>query len=65
MHAGLGGVPPAQCLGLQQFLLCILLPSESIAPPPDTTTSLMARYLLIKIWLPGNNWQTGIMMHVG
>ena len=41
-----------QCLGLQLF--CILLPSGLIAPPPDTTTPLMARYLLIKIWLPGN-----------
>ena len=25
--------------------------------PPDTTTPLLARYLLIKIWLPGNGLQ--------
>ena len=35
-----------QCLRLQLF--CFLLPSRTIAPPPDTTTPLMARYLLIK-----------------
>ena len=47
-----------QCLGLQLF--CSLLPSGSIAPPPDTTTPFLARYLLIKIWLPGNGLQIQI-----
>ena len=36
---------------------CSLLPSGSNAPSPDTTTPLLARYLLIKIWLPGNRLQ--------
>ena len=49
-------------LGLQ--LSCSLLPSGSIAPPPNTTTSLLARYLLIKIWLPGNRLQTHMHTHI-
>ena len=47
-----------QCLELQLF--CILLPSGSITPPPWHHHPLVARYLLIKIWLPGNR----IQMHV-
>ena len=33
---------------------------EPLLHPPDTTTPLLARYFLIKIWLPGNRLQTGI-----
>ena len=51
-----------QCLGLQLF--CSLLPSGSVAPPPDTTTPLLARYLLIKIWLPGNGLQMCNVHHI-
>ena len=31
-----------------------LQPFGSIAPPSFTATLLVGRYLLIKIWLPGN-----------
>ena len=34
---------------------------DPLLHPPDTTTSLLARYLLIKIWLPGNRLR---LLHV-
>ena len=30
---------------------------DPLLHPPDTTTPLLARYFLIKIWLPGNRLQ--------
>ena len=47
-----GRVPP-----VSGTIFCSLLPSGSIAPSPDTTTPLLARYFLIKTWLPGNRLQ--------
>ena len=31
---------------------------DPLLHPPDTTTPLLARYFLIKIWLPGNRLQS-------
>ena len=36
---------------------------DPLLHPPDTTTPLLARYLLIKIWLPGNRLQTHMHAH--
>ena len=41
-----------QCLGL---LVCCH--PDPLLHPPDTTTPLLARFLLIEIWLPGNRLQ--------
>ena len=45
-------VPP---VSENYFVFCCHL--DSLLHLPDTTTPLMARYLLIKIWLPGHRIQ--------
>ena len=42
---------------VEVHLFCILLQQGFIASPPGTATPLLARYLLIEIWLPGNKIQ--------
>ena len=50
-----------QCLGLQLFCVICCHP-DPLLHPPDTTTPLLAKYLLIKIWLPGNRLQMYMYM---
>ena len=49
-----GGTRP--CWDYNYFVVCCH--PDLLLHPPDTTTPLLARYLLIKIWLPGNRLQT-------
>ena len=50
-HSMHGRVP----LVYNYFVVCCH--PDPLLHPPDTTTPLLARYLLIKIWLPGNGLQ--------
>ena len=56
---GTGGTQPMvecpQCLGLQLLNFVSYCHPYPLLHPPNTTTPLMARYLLIKIWLPANS----------
>ena len=51
-----------QCLGVILFVFCCHL--DPLLHPPDTTTLLMARYLLTKVWLPGNRVGSVILVTV-
>ena len=64
-----------QCLGLldawssapsvwdyNYFVVCCH--PDPLLHPPDTTTPLLARYLLIKIWLPGNGLQISVHLYM-
>ena len=47
------------CLYSVQIVVVCCHP-DPLLHPPDTTTPLLARYLLIKIWLPGNILQVPV-----
>ena len=43
--------------GGEYIVVVVCCHLDPLLHPPDTTTPLLARYLLIKIWLPGNGLQ--------
>ena len=60
-HSMHGRVPPS-IWDYNYFVVCCH--PDPLLHPPDTTTLLLARYFLIKIWLPGNRLQMEILYTV-
>ena len=56
-HSMHGRVPPVSGTTI------VCCHPDPLLHPPDTTTPLLARYLLIKIWLPGNRLQIHTHAH--